>query len=258
MAGGSTTYIEGFTDGLLGASVGDVIDCDVTFPDTYSNTDLAGKAVVFTFTVNSIQREITIDDVDDDFAKEQFSTDTLDELKDTIRSYLVQYADYYKAQDTMTAIQDYLIENSEVEVPEDFLEARYDDYMRVFIDEELDGDESQLEEYASTYYDMTVEELEAEWKDNVEETVRLQLIMDAIAEEMKLVLEEDEFADYVTQLVSSGSSYGYYSDEEEMYAYYGYGDAAYGEQYLRDLYLYDQALEAIEETATVNVVPEEE
>ena len=75
-----TGYIDGFTDGLKGASVGDVIDCDVTFPDDYGNTDLAGKAVVFTFTVNSIQKEMTIDDVDDAFAKEQFQVDTVDEI----------------------------------------------------------------------------------------------------------------------------------------------------------------------------------
>jgi trigger factor len=253
-ADGSSTYIEGFTDGLLGAKVGDEIDCDVTFPESYGNTDLAGKAVVFTFTVNSIQREVTLDDVDDTFAQEQFSTDTLAELNSTISSYFT----YYKQQDTMTAIQDYLLENCEVDVPEDFVEARYDDYKRVFIEEELDGDETQLEDYASSYYNMTLEEMEAQWKENVEDTVRLQLIMDAIVDEMKLVLVEDEFSAYVDQLVSSGSSYGYYSDAEEMYAYYGYGDAAYGEKYLRDLYLYDQALEAIEETATVNVVPEEE
>lgn len=66
-------YIDGFTEGLKGASVGDVIDCDVTFPDDYSNTDLAGKAVVFTFTVNSIQKEVPIDEVDDAFVADNFA-----------------------------------------------------------------------------------------------------------------------------------------------------------------------------------------
>lgn len=108
-----TGYIDGFTDGLKGASVGDVIDCDVTFPDDYGNTDLAGKAVVFTFTVNSIQKEMTIDDVDDTFAKEQFQVDTVDEMYDQIRSYMESSAEYNKQKDTTTAVQNYLIDNCE-------------------------------------------------------------------------------------------------------------------------------------------------
>ena len=114
-----TGYIDGFTDGLKGASVGDVIDCDVTFPDDYGNTDLAGKAVVFTFTVNSIQKEMTIDDVDDAFAKEQFQVDTVDEMYDQIRSYMESSAEYSKQKDTTTAVQNYLIDNCEAEVPEE-------------------------------------------------------------------------------------------------------------------------------------------
>ena len=39
-----SAYIDGFTDGLIGASVGDVIDSNVTFPDEYpNNPDLAGN-----------------------------------------------------------------------------------------------------------------------------------------------------------------------------------------------------------------------
>lgn len=47
-------FIDGFTEGLIGASVGDTVDCDVTFPENYGNEDLAGQPVVFTFTVNAI------------------------------------------------------------------------------------------------------------------------------------------------------------------------------------------------------------
>jgi trigger factor len=256
-AGSTSTYIPGFTDGLLGAAVGDTIDCDVTFPDTYSNTDLAGKAVVFTFTVNSIQKEMEFSDVDDSFAQEQFGVDTLDEVYEQVESYLLQVSAYYKTQDTMSAIQDYLIDNCTVDMPEDFAEARYDDYIRTFVEEELGGDESQLSDYAeqSGY---TVEELEAEWRQNVDDTVKIQLIMDAIAEEMGLTIDETAYSEYVEQLISSGTTYGYYSDEDAMYEYYGYGDKVYGESYLRSLYLYDQALEDISENATVTVVPETE
>lgn len=103
-AGGSSSYIEGFTDDLLGASVGDVIDSHVTFPENYSsNKDLAGKEVVFTFTVNSIQKEIALEDVDDEFASENFGVDTLDEMYQQIREYLENTAAQNKISDTYSA-----------------------------------------------------------------------------------------------------------------------------------------------------------
>ena len=47
-------YIPGFTDGIIGHKVGETFDVNVTFPENYHATDLAGKAVVFTMTLNSI------------------------------------------------------------------------------------------------------------------------------------------------------------------------------------------------------------
>lgn len=49
---GSHTFIDGFEDGLIGVNYGDTVSLDLTFPDPYSNPDLAGAAVVFNVTVN--------------------------------------------------------------------------------------------------------------------------------------------------------------------------------------------------------------
>lgn len=47
-------YIPGFTDGIIGKFVGETFDVPVTFPEEYHAPDLAGKAVIFTMTLNSI------------------------------------------------------------------------------------------------------------------------------------------------------------------------------------------------------------
>lgn len=245
------TYIEGFTEGLKGASVGDVIDCDVTFPENYGNAELAGKAVVFTFTVNSIQKPMTIDDVDDAFAKEQFQVDSVEDMYADIRSYMENNAEYSRQYDTYTAVQNYLIDNCTVEVPEDYLAARVSDYKRQFVDQYCSGDETQLEAYVSEYYGKTAEEMEASWKEGMDKSIRLELIMDAIAEEMGIALDEDEFETYVAKMVSNNG----YESAEAMYKLYGYGDTAYGERYFKDLYTYDKALDKILETAEVTVDP---
>lgn len=240
-------YIEGFTEGLKGASVGDVIDCDVTFPEDYGNTELAGKEVVFTFTVNAIQKEMSIDEVDDAFAKEQFQVDTVEEMYQEVRSYLESAAEYNKERDKYLAVQEYLLDNCTVEMPQDYLSARLSDYKRQYIAANCSGDESQLEAYLSDYYGKTVEEMEEYWSEAMTRSVKLELIMDVITEELGVDLNEEEYDAYVTQLVSNQG----YGSEDTMYASYGYGDAAYGKEYFRDLYMYDIALEKVLSNVTV-------
>lgn len=51
---GSDSYIDGFEDGLTGVRPGETVDLELTFPEGYSNQELAGQPVVFTVTVNYI------------------------------------------------------------------------------------------------------------------------------------------------------------------------------------------------------------
>lgn len=52
---GSGAYIDGFEDQIVGHHPGETFDINVTFPDDYGATDLAGKDAVFTITLDSIQ-----------------------------------------------------------------------------------------------------------------------------------------------------------------------------------------------------------
>lgn len=51
---GSGSFIPGFEDGLIGKKIGDTVDLNLTFPKEYQKADLAGKAVVFTVTINYV------------------------------------------------------------------------------------------------------------------------------------------------------------------------------------------------------------
>ncbi len=53
---GSDMYIDGFEDGLIGHKVGETVDLNLTFPENYGATDLAGADVVFTVTINGIYK----------------------------------------------------------------------------------------------------------------------------------------------------------------------------------------------------------
>ena len=58
---GSDTFIPGFEDGIIGMKKGETKDLHLKFPDDYSQSDFAGKDVIFHVTVNKISRAKTDD-----------------------------------------------------------------------------------------------------------------------------------------------------------------------------------------------------
>lgn len=65
---GSGSYIPGFEEGLIGAEIGKKTELNLTFPEDYNNTEVAGKAVTFFVTVQSIT-ERTIPELNDEYVK---------------------------------------------------------------------------------------------------------------------------------------------------------------------------------------------
>ena len=51
---GSDTMIDGFEDGVVGMTVGETKVIDVTFPEDYTNEELAGKDAKFEITLNAV------------------------------------------------------------------------------------------------------------------------------------------------------------------------------------------------------------
>ncbi|MBR5127357.1 MAG: FKBP-type peptidyl-prolyl cis-trans isomerase [Roseburia sp.] len=248
-AGGGSSYIEGFTAGLLGAQVGDVIDCDVTFPANYGATDLAGKAVVFTFTVNSIQKEVTFEEMDDAFAKKYGGADTLEGMYAMVRTGMVEENAYYKMDDSNADIQKYLLENSTVDIPADYFDDMLKAYRNMYVVQFCEGDESKLEEYLSTEYQLTVDQAEDEWRGVITTEIKLQFILGAIAKEVGVELNTEG---YETELANYVSYYGL-ETAEPIFAAYGYGDPVFGEKRMKEMYVQADLLEKLTETADITI-----
>jgi trigger factor len=65
---GSGSMIDGFESGLLGAAKGETRTLELTFPEDYRAEHLAGKAVSFEVTVNSVSEPV-LPEVDEEFVK---------------------------------------------------------------------------------------------------------------------------------------------------------------------------------------------
>ena len=80
---GSSGFLPGFEDQLVGSKAGDRVKVEITFPATYGASDLAGKDAVFDVHVREL-REHRPAPIDDELAK-KMGLDGLDALKGSIR-----------------------------------------------------------------------------------------------------------------------------------------------------------------------------
>lgn len=85
---GSGSFIPGFEEQLVGASAGDSVDVNVTFPQNYHAENLAGKPVVFKCKVHQVQ-EKKLPELNDLFAK-RYHAPNMDALRENIRQSMTQ------------------------------------------------------------------------------------------------------------------------------------------------------------------------
>lgn len=124
-----TSYIEGFSKGLIGKSKGDKATSQVTFPKNYQAKNLAGKNAEFTFTINSIMKKVTVDSIDDAYAKKYFKMDTVKELKNMVNKTLTSRLEASKNQQIRSEAIKTVVKNSKVKYPKKLLELRKNEFL---------------------------------------------------------------------------------------------------------------------------------
>jgi FKBP-type peptidyl-prolyl cis-trans isomerase (trigger factor) len=253
--GGVTGFISGFSDGLIGAEVGSTIDSDVTFPEDYGVDSLNGQTVVFEFVINGIYEPAGLDEIEDSAIEEQFGDSygitTVDGLVESIRSYME--SSRYSA--VVSEIKSYVVENSTIDVPEDYLAARLKEYEDTYADTYC-TDGQTLEEYFQTTYSMELSEAEESLKTYLEEQIDIEFAFAVIADEIGIEMDEDEYNSYVQNFLTSSSTG--FSTEDDVYEYFGAGSVEDGMQYLRDLYRINKAIDYVADNAVVTYTADED
>lgn len=251
-------YVPGFVEGLVGEKVGTTVRKDVTFPKDYElNPDLAGQLTTFEYKINGIYREADYDEIPDETIAENFGDlyglTTVEGLVDYMRSYLEQSVESSKTSEAIDLIKDYVVANSTVEIPEDYLAQRVEEYKESFIEDYI-TEETDLETYLSENYSMTLDDAMAEWKTYEEEQITVELLFRRIAQLEGIEIDEEEYAEFIQNFLSSSTAF---TDEETMYEYFGSGNKENGETYLRQLYITNKAIDLVYSKATISEKPAE-
>lgn len=236
---GSNSFIDGFEEGLIGAKVGDTLDLNLTFPENYGTAELAGAAVVFTVTVNKIvdKEIVTYDTITDDFVTSNFSDmDSVESLYNETESYMKDDCEENRVVAERAAALDKLIEMSKIAVPDGLLEMKVDQYIQQFTKQNCTEDQT-LSDVLASKYSMTEEEFQETITKEMSENMDDELALEALVKAENETLDEDGFAEYISQAMANGS----YKSEEELYAAYD-SDYEDGKSYLQNRYLLTNAL----------------
>lgn len=204
---GSGSFIDGFEDSIVGHKPGETFDWEGKFPDDYHNSDYAGKDVTFTITVNYIAGESVLPELNDEFVKKvSEESETVDEYKEEIKKQLTdsQTTDYdSQLQD---AAWEAVLEKCEVKkYPEGSVE-KYEDQIKAQYEQAAEAYDMELEDFLTQYYSMELDDFNKQVTAAAEETVRQQLVVEAIADKEKLTPNDQELEEEFEKLAES---YGY-------------------------------------------------
>ena len=203
---GSGSFIEGFEDSIVGHNVGETFDWNGKFPDDYQNTDLAGKDVVFTITVNALT-EPELPELTDDFVKTvSEESETVEEYREEVRKNLEETAQENYDSELNSAVWEAVLEKAEVKgYPDGEVDRIYNTYLEQY-QEMASYYNMEYDEFIQLYTEMTVDEFEEEAKEAAKDNIKQSQVAEVIAEKEGLTLTDEE---YEKEFEKLAEDYGY-------------------------------------------------
>jgi len=197
---GSGAFIPGFEEALIGAKIGKETDVNVTFPEDYQASELAGKAAVFKCTVKEI-KEKELPELDDEFASEVSEFDTLAEYKEDVKKKLGEKKAQAAKDAKEDAVIDAIIEDAKMEIPD----AMVDTQQRQMVEEFAQRIQSQglsMEQYLQ-FTGMDVNTLLEQVKPQALRRIQSRLVLEAVAAAENLVASEEDFEEEVKTMAEA-------------------------------------------------------
>ena len=182
-------------------------DLNLTFPEDYNNTDLAGADVVFTVTVNHVYEE-TDAVLDDAFvaARNIDGVSTVAEYRQYVYDNLMSSAKSQQETELERNVLEAVTANATFkETPEEMVSRYYDRLVKnLTTTASMYG--IDLETFMAYSYGLAADEYEDELQKSAQSAAEQIMVMQAIAEKEGLTLTDEELQ---ADLESSASEYGY-------------------------------------------------
>lgn len=230
--GNDQISVDGFDEQLLGYQVGDTATVNLVLAEDFMDSTIAGKDIVFTVKINSIQ-EKTIPVLTDDLVKSNYKFKTVEEYKTATRSSLVsekeEAIEVAKINDVWIKILDNVerlgYPEGHVEAQTEQLKAQFDVYASI--------SKVTVEEYVQNLYGISIEEY-------AQTMIAQILTLEAIAMKENITLSNNE---YKKLLPEYAILYG--TDDTEAFI------KKHGETKVKEAMLWDKIKEFVADAAII-------
>ena len=193
---GSGSFIPGFEDQIIGHSIGDEFDVNVTFPADYA-PELASKDAVFKIKLHEIQVK-ELPELDDEFAKDMGEYETVDELKKGVEEDILKRKQDSAQHAFEDAVIEALCENVEGEIPE----CMYDNKAKENVDsfaQRIAQQGIDLDTYLM-YMGMDKATFEGQMRERAVNDVKLELAIEKIVELESVKASDEAVAEEYTKM----------------------------------------------------------
>lgn len=203
---GSGTFIDDFEDELIGHTPGEEVVVTATFPEDYSNADLAGKEAEFAVTIHGVY---VTPELTDAFVQENFS-----DVASTAEEYRAYVENNFYRSHLEEYLHNYIIENSDISsYPKAYVKAlksltKYNDEYTMQYSNQMFS-QYGMETYTNVWDTVDGVENEIEYEhdltDRAEEMAKQALVYQAIYEKAGLNVDYDALVAEMTE--TSGEDY---------------------------------------------------
>ena len=197
---GSHTFIPGFEEQVVGLKVDETADVLVRFPEAYHAEELAGKDAVFKVIVHKIETKRPRE-LDDEFAQEVSSFDTIAELKDDVRNNLLSALENRKKRLIREAVISKALENCQIDVPAAVVKIQLENMLQQF-SEQLRMQGLSIEQY----FQLTgrnVDRFNEEMWPESEKNARTNFLLEKIVEEKGFDISDEELEKQINEIAVS-------------------------------------------------------
>ncbi len=188
---GSGYFNEEFEKKLIGAEKGKEVEIEVSYPEDALNENVAGKTILYKVTVKDIKKRV-MPELDDEFAQKfgpQYKT--IEDLRNRLRHQIEQ--DKKEAQERAMRQQliDKILSEVDFPLPESLVEKK----LVQMVDNVISHLNERGMDLEST--GMSEERLKEKMREDAERQVKMEIVLDKIAEKEDISVSNEELMDYV-------------------------------------------------------------
>jgi len=189
---GSGRMLDGLDEALAGMSAGE----SRTFTAELAGGELAGTQADVTVKVDSVKVK-ELPELDDDFAQSASEFDTLGELRAGTRKQLENMRRAGQAGQARERALDALLARVDIPLPEDLVDREMAS-RRGSLADRLERSGNTMDEYLEAT-NQSAEELDTQFAEDARRSVKAGFILDKLATQEELGVDQDELAAYVTE-----------------------------------------------------------